>query len=186
MKLRIVAGSLKGRMLGFSPNDALFRPTLERARRSVADTLQPYLRGAIAADLCAGSGAFGFEMVSRGAAHVDFVERDRRRAEAIRKAAEQFGVEEQCEVFAQEVNDFARQCTRRYDIIFYDPPYNDHALGETTLPARLLSPGGILVFQRGKKRGMKGGGEESEPPFDTRNFGDTIVEFYRFSKAKNE
>lgn len=188
MKLRIVAGSLKGRMLSFPPNDTEFRPTLERARTSIADLLQRYLAGAVAADLCAGSGAFGFEMLSRGAARVDFVESDRRRAEAIRKAAERFGVSEHCCIIAQDVQAFAQSCSKRYDIIFYDPPYDDHDLAGIMVPVLmgLLSANGMLVYQRRKKKGALASAEKTATPFDTRNFGDTIVDFYRSPEPKNE
>ena len=188
MKLRIVAGSLKGRTLSFPPNDTEFRPTLERARTSVADMLQRWLSGAVTADLCAGSGAFGFEMLSRGAASVDFVESDRRRAEAIRKAAERFGVADQCRIIAQDVHGFTQRCSKRYDIIFYDPPYDDHALAGVMVPVLmgLLSANGVLVYQRRKIRGEKAGAGRTETLFDTRIFGDTIVDFYRSAEQKNE
>jgi 16S rRNA (guanine966-N2)-methyltransferase len=188
MKLRIVAGSLKGRMLSLPLRDTDFRPTLERTRRSVADMLQSRLPGAFAADLCAGSGAFGFEMVSRGAARVDFVENDRWRSESIRNAAERFGVANQCGVFTQNVGDFLRQSANRYDIIFYDPPYDDRGLGKAMLPALLnrLSTKGILVFQCKKAKGATAIAVQGVTPFAIRNFGDTIVEVYRSAEANNE
>ncbi|MBN2188552.1 MAG: RsmD family RNA methyltransferase, partial [Chitinispirillaceae bacterium] len=83
MRLRIIAGVLRGRILQCPGRQLAFRPTLERTRTAMADMLQPRIGGSITADLCAGSGAFGFEMLSRGAARVDFIENDRRAAELI-------------------------------------------------------------------------------------------------------
>jgi 16S rRNA (guanine966-N2)-methyltransferase len=186
MKLRIVSGSLKGRVLSLPSRDAEFRPTLERTRQSVADMLQNRLYGAVAADLCAGSGAFGFEMLSRGAARVDFVESDHRRVEAIKSAAERFGVEGQCGIIAQRVTDFVRRTATRYDIIFYDPPYDDAQLGAIVLPSvvNLLAAGGVLVYQRRREKGERKA-ECREGVFEVRNFGDTVVEFYRNEPNEN-
>jgi 16S rRNA (guanine966-N2)-methyltransferase len=176
MRLRIISGSLRGRILQYPERQLNFRPTLERTRKAVADMLQPRIGGSVTADICAGSGSFGFEMLSRGAARVDFVENDRRCADVIKKHAEKFGVSGQCRIITQDAYDFVCAGIERYDIVFFDPPYEAErmrSLAPLILP--LLSPEGILLYQRRRPRT----GEGTPGPFETRTFGDTIVECYR-------
>jgi 16S rRNA G966 N2-methylase RsmD len=167
MNLRITAGFLKGRVLRL-PDEAIgCRPTLERARISIADMIWPLITGAVCADLCAGSGAFGFEMISRGAARVDFVEKDRRYADGIRMHAAKFGVEDRCRIFGQEV--------------FYDPPYDDPELKGMVVPLlSLLDAEGKLLYQRHRERGKRTteAAEDVPRPVDVRLYGDTVVESY--------
>jgi 16S rRNA (guanine966-N2)-methyltransferase len=176
MKLRIISGSLRGRILQCPEKQLLFRPTLERTRKSIADMLQPRISGSAVADLCAGSGSFGFEMVSRGAVHVDFVENSRQCAALIQDHAEKFGIAGQCRIILKDVAGFVRSSTARYDIVFFDPPYEAEGMAPLVpLLLALLLPGGILLYQRRKNRGS----EESEQPFEKKTFGDTVVACYR-------
>ena len=176
MKLRIVAGSLRGRILQCPAQQLPFRPTLERTRTSIADMLQPRVSGCTAADLCAGSGSFGFEMLSRGAARVDFVENDLRCAALLRGYAEKFGVMDQCRIVVQDVADFVLTSTGRYDIVFFDPPYEADGMQALVPSIRLmLSPQGILLYQRSRRGRTE---DCTVRPFETRKFGDTIVECY--------
>lgn len=179
MKLRIVSGALRGRVIRCGEKDLAFRPTLERTRQSIADMLSPDLPGSRAADLCAGSGAFGFEMISRGAASVDFIEHDRALISLIREHATRFGVLDRCHFVVQDAAQFIRSCERRYDIIFFDPPYDDRAM-PALVPAlkNLLTPRGVLLFQRRRKPGDIIDKYDT-PADEIKTFGETIVECYR-------
>ena len=75
--MRIIAGTLKGRRLEAPDWDGL-RPTSDRLRETLFNVLAPRIRGARVLDGYAGTGAVGIEALSRGAAHVTFVERDPR------------------------------------------------------------------------------------------------------------
>jgi 16S rRNA (guanine966-N2)-methyltransferase len=79
--------------------------------------------GANVLDLFAGTGALGFEALSRGAAHVTFVERHRPTAEALRGAAHTLGLAERTTVIAAPAERAARVVEGRYDLVFADPPY---------------------------------------------------------------
>jgi 16S rRNA (guanine966-N2)-methyltransferase len=149
MRLRITSGELRGRIITLSGALERFRPTLERHRQAIANSLAPRIGGAAVADLCAGSGAFGLEMLSRGAGHADFVEHDRRRAEAIRQHAERFGVSADCRVFGEDIRRFAVRPGVRYDILYYDPPYEDDELA-AFVPSlfSIIADGGVLVYER--------------------------------------
>jgi 16S rRNA (guanine966-N2)-methyltransferase len=179
MKLRIVSGTLRGRVIRCAERKLTFRPTLERTRQSIADMLMPRINGSRCADLCAGSGAFGFELISRGAGSVDFVENDRRCAAMIRDNAANFGVLEKCRVFEQDVAGFVSSPQDRYDIIFFDPPYEaDGMAALVPIIRKLLSPDGILLYQRRK---TKVAPHNPENPLEIKTFGDTIVECYNRS-----
>ena len=178
MKLRVVSGTLKGRVVTVPPRDAVFRPTRERVREGVADILSSRIAGAVVADVCAGSGIFGFEMISRGAQRVVFVENDQFRCRLIREHAERFGVEKACRIVAKEIQAFVDCCNDRFDIVFCDPPYDDYQAAEK-VPSlfRLLVKGGILIHER---RAVKGK-QPQQPivgvpqPFDRRIYGETEI-----------
>ncbi len=182
MKLRIIGGTLKGRNLRIAGSADDFRPTLGRVRRSIADVLQPRIRDAKAVDICAGSGALGFEVLSRGARSIDFVESDRRRAGALSENIRQFRVETRAKVFQSDVMAFLRREEMRlhYDIVLYDPPYDSPALTTLTRSMTdLVAESGIFVFQH-----ATGVSVEFDPWHEagysvrTRRYGRTTVDFF--------
>jgi len=185
LKLRIISGTLKGRYVTMNDdvNGNGFRPTQERVRESVAEILKRRLRGAVAADVCAGSGAFGFEMLSRRAARVDFVEADKRAALRIGENARALGVEGRARVVREDVKKFIDKTPGGgvYDIIFYDPPYGDAELsGLIPELFGLVRPGGLLVYERRRlpteKKVADTAGKANLT--DVRLYSDTAVEFY--------
>jgi 16S rRNA (guanine966-N2)-methyltransferase len=181
MKLRIISGLLKGRFITVSDKGE-FRPTSERTRESLSQIIQPYLDNAQVADICAGSGAFGFEMISRGAAHADFIELDRMRAAAIRKNSGDLDIEDKCTVINKDVNYFLEKTTSTYDLIFFDPPYDDPAL-KNAVPrlCNRLNPEGILLYESRKMRRTDAtySVTPDNQPFEIRTFGDTMISFFR-------
>lgn len=94
---RIVGGELRGRTLEFAPA-ARTRPMKDRVRETLFDLIGPRVKGAVAIDLFAGTGALGFEAVSRGAAQAVFCERHFPTADALRRSARQLGVEGRVDV----------------------------------------------------------------------------------------
>jgi 16S rRNA (guanine966-N2)-methyltransferase len=180
MKLRIIAGSLGRRYLTIDKQArGDFRPTQERVRQAIAETIKMSIGDAVVADLCAGSGAFGFEMASRGAETVHFVESDRERARCITKHIELFGIQSMCSVFTADAQRFVATCRQAYDIIFFDPPYDNSGLAALAgwLPG-LLSEKGILIYERGIS-GVPPAALFPGVGFarNTRTYGDTAVEF---------
>ncbi|MBD3314775.1 MAG: methyltransferase [Chitinivibrionales bacterium] len=179
MKLRIVGGSLKRRVMEVKGGLDDFRPTLERTREALAESLKTRIFGASVVDLCAGSGIFGFEMLSRGAAYVHFVEDHRGRAAAIKSISRRFGVEQQCRVIVSDVDKFLQRTQDLYDIIYFDPPYDVEGLA-ALLPEVVthLSDGGICLYEHRKGDGHeclidRQEGVESRH----RNYGRTRVDF---------
>jgi len=181
MKLRIISGELKGRYVQV-PDSIGFRPTLERTRESVAEILKKRLKNGVrAADFCAGSGSFGFEMLSRGAVSVDFVEQEKASALRISENAKRFGVEDRINVICSDVSKFIDNKAASYDLIFYDPPYDDEKLAQLVPDIlELLRDGGVLVYERKRRHGEKKAAapDSKKNMFDARIFSDTVVEFY--------
>jgi 16S rRNA (guanine966-N2)-methyltransferase len=130
MNLRIVGGSLGGRRLRAPPGERT-RPTSDRVREAIASALAA--RGAIEAarvlDLYAGSGALGFEMLSRGAERALFVERDPRVARIIRDNAGELAVLPQAEVLCEDATreraELAIAERGPFSLVLADPPYRD-------------------------------------------------------------
>ncbi|HLO42619.1 MAG TPA: RsmD family RNA methyltransferase [Phycisphaerales bacterium] len=123
--MRIIAGEFRSRKL-LSPPDALTtRPIPDRVKESVFGLLRGHMEGASVFDGFAGSGAFGLEAVSRGAARCVFVEKDRGSAGLLRRNIEMLGCEDRCDLVTGDVlgpGALAR-CPRPATVIFLDPPY---------------------------------------------------------------
>ena len=123
--VRIIGGEWRSRLLSFPPDEAL-RPTPDRVRETLFNWLQPVLPGARVLDLCAGSGALGFEALSRGAQQAVLVDSDRLVAESLRRAVSELGAnaEVRCTDVLRYVDDKSTQ-QPKYDIVFVDPPYRN-------------------------------------------------------------
>ncbi|MGQ3069054.1 MAG: 16S rRNA (guanine(966)-N(2))-methyltransferase RsmD [Brevundimonas sp.] len=189
--MRIVAGSLKGRAIT-APEGQNTRPTSDRARQAIFNVLEHAswaepLHGARVIDLYAGSGALGYEAVSRGAAFALFVEIDDEARGAIRENADAWGLMGRTRVHRRSATDLGVRpgpAGEAFDIAFLDPPYGK-GLGEQTL-ARLLEgnwlkPGATVVFERGSDE------PEIDTPgyerLDARNYGAARVLFLKVSEA---
>lgn len=189
--MRIVAGSLKGRAI-VTPEGQNTRPTSDRARQAVFNVLEhaPWAEGlheARVIDLYAGSGALGFEALSRGAAFCLFVDTDDGARGAIRENMDAYGLFGRCRVHRRSATDLGPRpgsAGEAFTLAFLDPPYAK-GLGEQTL-ARLLeggwlAPGAIVVFERGSDE------PEIDTPgyerLDARDYGAARVLFLRASEA---
>ena len=120
-EVRIIGGAWRSRRLAFPASEGL-RPTPDRVRETVFNWLTPYLPGAACLDLFAGSGAFGFEALSRGAARAVLVEKRLEVVAALRHNREQLKAEHADIVHADAV-EFLRGPAAAFDIVFLDPPY---------------------------------------------------------------
>lgn len=157
--LRIVAGRFKGKSL-VTPEGTGTRPTSDRARQAVFNILEhapwaPGLHEARVIDLFAGSGALGFEAVSRGAAYCLFVETDAEARGAIRDNVEAFALFGATRIHRRDAADLGDKPAADdapFDIAFLDPPYGK-GLGEKALSGLLaggwLTPDALVIFERG-------------------------------------
>ena len=152
--MRVIAGRLKGRRLK-APTWEGLRPTSDKLRETLFNILAPRIAGARVLDGYAGTGAVGIEALSRGAAHVTFVEKDRR---AVRLIEENLAV---CGVKADytiDIGDLVSVLRRRpgdalFDLIWLDPPYDIATVPDALAAAApLLAPDGLLVLERATRR----------------------------------
>jgi len=120
---RIVAGAAGGRRLAVPPSGT--RPTSDRVREALFSALahDPGLDGTAVLDLCAGSGALGLEALSRGAAHVLFVESDRRAAAVLRRNVAAVDLPGAQVRAAPAAAVLAGRADRAFDLLLVDPPY---------------------------------------------------------------
>ncbi|MBN1603209.1 MAG: RsmD family RNA methyltransferase [Chitinispirillaceae bacterium] len=184
MRLRIIAGELGGRYITLKEGETAFRPTQERVRQSVAEILKHITKGSIVADICAGSGAFGFEMISRGADTVDFIEKDRQRAKKISENAEILGCAHKCTVYPRDILFFLKASIRRYDIIYFDPPY-DMSLSDSIVSdlGGLLTEDGILIFEHRRDTINRENLYSHLKLYDSRVYGETVTDFFETKKS---
>ncbi|MGV3580537.1 16S rRNA (guanine(966)-N(2))-methyltransferase RsmD [Brevundimonas sp.] len=187
--MRIVAGKLKGRAI-VAPEGQGTRPTSDRARQAVFNVLEHAawaepLHGARVMDLFAGSGALGFEAMSRGAAFALFVEIDDDARGAIRENADTYGLMGATRVHRRSATDLGVRPGsdgEAFDMAFLDPPYGK-GLGEQALQRLIegnwLKPEALVIFERGSDE------PEIETPgyerLDARDYGAARVLFLRRS-----
>jgi len=123
--MRVIAGTVKGRTL-VAPRGRGTRPATDRIRESLFAMLDPLVADTRVLDLFAGAGTLGIEALSRGAAHVRFVERSREALTALRRNIAATGFEKRSDVVAASVPSFlAGGAHGPYDLVFLDPPFAD-------------------------------------------------------------
>jgi 16S rRNA (guanine966-N2)-methyltransferase len=156
--MRIIAGKWRGRNIE-APPDRSTRPTADRVREALFSMLASRLgsfEDLRIADLFAGSGALGFEALSRGAAHATFVESDVKAAAAIRRNADRLGAIVQVIVGSA----FALPRSDPFDLVFADPPYapgSGTAVVRAMLQADWLARGGWTSVETARGDSVKPG-----------------------------
>ncbi len=185
--MRIVSGGLRGRNL-ITPEGQGTRPTSDRARQAVFNILEhaawaPELRGTRILDLFAGSGALGFEAISRGAAFCLFVETDEAARGAIRENIDALGLFGATRLHRRDATDLGLRpasAGEPFDMAFMDPPYRQ-GLAERALAGLAeggwLKPGALVMVERGSDEA-----DLSAPGYevlDTRDYGAARVSFLK-------
>lgn len=150
--IRIIAGEWRSRRLTI-PDGTSVRPTPDRVRETVFNWLRDSIEGARCLDLCAGSGALGFEALSRGAAQVYFVEHDPQLIEALRTHAAAFGVSPR--IIRQDAESFLRGVVHeRFDVVFVDPPYDSPLAAMLESLPRWVNAGAVIYVERPRTPGL--------------------------------
>lgn len=142
-RVRIIGGKWKGRKLRVA---AGVRPTPNRARETLFNWLLAGLPGARVLDLFAGSGALGFEALSRGAAHATFVERNRQAARLLAEHRDLLNADATV-VQAEALEWLALNPLPRWDMVFLDPPFGTKLLSSAlaVVADRLAADGEVYV-----------------------------------------
>jgi 16S rRNA (guanine966-N2)-methyltransferase len=175
--MRVISGTYRGHRLR-APKGAT-RPTTDRTREAIFNLVQHRvaLPGARALDLFAGSGALGFEALSRGAAAATFVEQHRGALGVIRQNAAALGVSDRCTVLRADAFRFLEgPAGEPFDLILTDPPYALDALPRLPdLALAHLAPDGLLVLEHDATHAF-----DEHPALETsRTYGQTVVSLFR-------
>ena len=181
--MRIIGGKHRGQRL-VAPSGRSTRPTSDRVRESIFNilahnTLRSSIESVRVLDLFAGSGALGFEALSRGARFCQFVENDAEARAIIRRNAETLGVTGICKIWRRDATQLGRCAPQApFDLVFIDPPYGKN-LGSAALASLLdgqwLSPNAMIMLEESTRAPLP------IPPqlelVDVREYGDTKVIF---------
>jgi 16S rRNA (guanine966-N2)-methyltransferase len=170
--MRIVAGRWRGRIID-APRDARVRPTADRVREAWLSIVGDAVPGARVLDLFAGSGALGLEALSRGAAHVDFVELNAPSLRTLGANIAKLGADDETTVRRGDALRFVETLAAdAYDLAFADPPYA-HAAAVKVAERWLAVPfARVLGVEHTTRVTLPPGG-------DSRRYGDTAITFYR-------
>jgi 16S rRNA (guanine966-N2)-methyltransferase len=177
--LRVIAGALKGRRLAV-PDWEGVRPTSDRMRETLFDVLGPAVGGSRVLDGFAGTGAIGIEALSRGAAHVTFVDVHTRALDLIAENLTRCGVLGGYTIVRAELGAAgpAAFAAAVFDLIVIDPPYDFDPSAALAALAPSLVDGGTLVLEHARRRPAS---TAVDRLLHTRTLtaGDTALSFYR-------
>lgn len=145
--IRIIGGKWRGRKLSF-PINSPARPTLDQIRETLFNWLQPVISESRCLDAFAGSGALGIEALSRGSAHVTFVDQDANILKHLRSELNLFNADNFEIIRLAMPANLSQITTPPFDIIFLDPPFDSDLLDKTltALAASALIKSGTLVY----------------------------------------
>ena len=180
--MRVIAGEAKGHLLE-RPRNVHTRPTSSLVREAIFSSLESIAPDwSQILDLYAGTGALGIEALSRGAGWADFVDRNHKCCTIIKKNLERIGLSEKAKVYCLDVRKALSLLSKRYGIIFLDPPYSEPplttVLNELTC-SRLVSGETTIVVEHSRRLVL----DEHYGRFQMiRNLrhGDTSISIYQF------
>jgi 16S rRNA (guanine966-N2)-methyltransferase len=182
--MRIISGEAKGRPL-FAPSGSQTRPTSDKIRGALFNIIGSRVLDARVLDLFGGSGALALEALSRGAREAVIADNSRQARQAIDRNARNVlkeDFEHRVRILNQDYRSaLAAAQGQAFDLVFLDPPYRmTQAYGdalERLLKAGMLAPGCLIVMERQKD--ARAPLPEAVTVFDTRQYGDTAVDFAR-------
>lgn len=154
-KLRIIGGKWRRREIRFDSRTDV-RPTTDSARETLFNWLQMHIEGACCLDLFAGSGALGFEALSRGAAHVVFVDSSRRCIQQLERTATDLDAES-FDIKFMDAAKFVEQTDRQFDIVFVDPPFLRGLAAHTVgllVASQCLTSDALIYVESEKSSGL--------------------------------
>lgn len=125
--LRIIAGKFRSRKITFFEEDGL-RPTHNRIRETLFNWLQPVIENSMCCDVFAGSGALGFEALSRGAKHVTFIDISNNVINTLKQNANQLHIENADFCVGDFLKENSIKIDKKFDIVFCDPPFQKNLL----------------------------------------------------------
>ena len=185
--MRIIGGKYKSTALanvGKGDEGAHLRPTTDRVRESLFNVLThgdyPEIEGARVLDLFAGTGALGLEALSRGAAHVQFVDDGNKANALIKQNIQNLNLRNETNVYRRNATKLGENRGEPFNLVFLDPPYGK-GLGEKAIAACIagnwIADNALIVWEENAP---------ITPPtgltiLDSRKYGDTTITILKFS-----
>ena len=179
MRMRIIAGELGGRHFA-GPDSSTTHPMAERVRGALFNALGD-VSGMSVLDAFGGSGALSFEALSRGAARVVIVERDKRAQKIIAENIQTLGLEDRIKLIRTGASTWSETNTdAQFDLVLCDPPYHDLQLSTVSKIFSHVKPNGLMVLSYP--------GRESAPTVNvsgvvvvskSKSYGDAALAYYR-------
>lgn len=184
--MRVISGRFKGRRL-VSFEAGHVRPTTDRVKESIFNSLQSDIDGARVLDLFAGTGNLAIESVSRGAVDVTAVEVNKKSIQVIKKNLATLDIESEISLIQDDVFRFLKNYSgSAFEIVFIDPPFTEklgHSVMEAMGASKVAAEGTCVIIETGLKERI----EDSYPGFvleNRKDFGDKVVSRFRgVSKA---
>ncbi|MBU2445800.1 MAG: 16S rRNA (guanine(966)-N(2))-methyltransferase RsmD [Bacteroidetes bacterium] len=180
--MRIISGEFKSRRIKSAKIEGL-RPATDRYRETLFNILNNHIDfdQIKVCDLYAGTGAVGFECLSRGAARCVFIEKQTSVINLLKENSTDLKVSDRVQIVNETAERFTSFTTEKYDLIFADPPYFNFDIYKTydnILHRKLVAEDGILIIQRSKETL-----NEDEVQFSKKVFkliGDDAVYLFKF------
>ncbi|WP_106497729.1 16S rRNA (guanine(966)-N(2))-methyltransferase RsmD [Lentibacillus sp. Marseille-P4043] len=123
--MRVIAGTMKGRQLKAVPGKST-RPTTDKVKEAVFQSIGPFFQTGMCLDLFAGSGSLGIEAISRGMEKTIFVDKHPKAIHTIYQNLKSLKIEHKAEVFRTDAFRALHAAAKRelqFDLIVFDPPY---------------------------------------------------------------
>ncbi len=146
--MRIIAGRHKGRKLPELKADGV-RPTLDRVRENLFNIISSEVKESKFLDLFTGSGAVGYEALSRGADKVVFCDKSRAVIEHVKKIGQMLGV--QPETFCGDYkSNLSRLSGEIFDIVYLDPPYEmkEKEVLDALYSSKVIDENSLIIYER--------------------------------------
>ena len=187
MALRIIAGELKGRKLR-SVRGTKTRPTADRIREAIFNIFAFQIQDSTVLDLFAGTGAFGIEALSRGAASVVFVDVGNNSISVLQENIKRFSLEGPTKILRWDLTrnlNCLGSLRSAFNLVFMDPPYNKNMIQPTLFnlhSSQSLEMGARIVVEHSHLEPIP----RSQAPFkiyDQRKYGKTLVSFLNYKES---
>jgi len=175
--IRITGGEFRGRLLKTPPGKKT-RPSHSMLRQALYNSIQTRLSGARVLDLFSGSGALGFEALSRGAKEVVFVESSSGAIGAIKENIKILKVESQCQLIPFPIDRARKKLSESeaFDLVLADPPYHEgweFWMFDQIPWSKVINKGGLFCVEWYKKDRLLP--ERFEPPCGEEESPSTLV-----------
>lgn len=179
--MRIVAGRFKGRVLSSFKADHI-RPTTDRVKETLFNKWMTQIADAKVLDLFAGTGNLGIESLSRGCVHVDFVEKNLKSIQILKKNIELLKIiNSEYKIYKQDVLSYLKSYQgEAYDLILADPPFTEKMAHDVMLALDLSScfnENTLIAIESQKKERM----DEAYSNlyrYDFKDYGDKVLSFF--------